>query len=412
MLKTPQTLRAGLLGAHLGHSFSPAIHKALGDYEYRLFEIEEHAIADFLRSDCFDALNVTVPYKKAVIPYLDTLSPRATEIGAVNTVLRRPDGTLYGDNTDYDGLAYMLSAKGISPTGKKVLILGSGGAAVTARALVRDLGGEAVIISRTGADNYENLDKHADAKIIINATPVGMYPAGGDTPLSLADFPSLEAVFDLIYNPLRTRLLQDAEARGLICENGLSMLVAQAHRAAELFLSRDLPTAGIEEILTALRRTRENIVLIGMPGCGKTTLGKLLAQALAKPFVDLDEEIVQEAGYAIPDIFRNEGEAGFRAREHAALKKHTATGGTVIATGGGIVTRPENEFFLKQNGQVIFLDVPPVGLPTAGRPLSIARSPEALYRERLPLYRKMADKTVSITRDTEENLAKLKEILS
>ena len=222
MQKTHPTLRAGLLGAHLGHSFSPAIHKALGDYEYRLFEIEEHAIADFFKSDCFDALNVTVPYKKAVIPYLDALSPRATEIGAVNTVLRRPDGTLYGDNTDYDGLAYMLSAKGVSPTGKKVLILGSGGAAVTARALVRDLGGEAVIISRTGADNYGNLDKHADAKIIINATPVGMYPAGGDTPLSLAGFPSLEAVFDLIYNPLRTRLLQDAEARGLICENGLT----------------------------------------------------------------------------------------------------------------------------------------------------------------------------------------------
>lgn len=412
MQKTASNLRAGLLGAHLSHSFSPRIHRDLGGYTYHLFEIEENQLADFLRSNAFDALNVTIPYKKAVIPFLHALSPRAEKIGAVNTILRRPDGTLFGDNTDYDGLAFMLSSRGISPMGKKVLILGSGGASATAAALIRTLGGDAVIISRTGENNYGNLARHRDAEILINATPVGMYPQNGEVPLSLAELPSLKAVFDLIYNPLRTRLLQEAAARGLIAENGLSMLVAQAHRAAELFLDCSLPKADIERITGALRAAQENVVLIGMPGCGKTTLGHMLAAALDRPFIDIDEEIVKAAGMSIPDIFRIEGETGFRAREHEALACATRTGGAVIATGGGVVTRPDNEFFLRQNGRVIFLDIPPAGLPTQGRPLSQARSPEALYRERLPLYRKMADVTIAITRDATENLAKLKEALS
>ena len=405
------TRRAGLLGARLGHSFSPQIHALLGDYEYKLYELEENALGDFLKARAFDALNVTIPYKKTVIPYLDALSPRAAHIGAVNTVIRRPDGTLYGDNTDYDGLDYMIAARGISLTGKKVLILGSGGASLTAQAVVADQGGLGVVISRGGENNYENLDRHRDARVIINATPVGMYPHNDGKPFSLAPFPHLEAVFDLIYNPLRTRLLQEAEARDIVAENGLSMLVAQAHRAAELFWSEALPKGLIEEIRTHLTATQENIILIGMPGCGKSTLGRLLADALGKKFLDADDELVRQTGKSIPDIFATEGEDAFRRLETETLARLTRETGTVIATGGGVVTRPENEALLRQNGRVVFLDIPPTGLSVAGRPLSQAHTPEALYRKRLPLYRKMADITVPITRDVQSNLARIKEML-
>ncbi len=406
-----KTRRAGLLGAHLGHSFSPQIHALLGDYEYKLYELEEAALGDFLKARAFDALNVTIPHKKAVIPYLDELSPRAARIGAVNTILPRPDGTLYGDNTDYEGLDDMIAARGVSLAGKKVLILGSGGASLTVQAVVADRGGLGVVISRGGENNYENLDRHADARIIINATPVGMFPKNGEAPLSLATFPHLEAVFDLIYNPLRTKLLQDAEARGIVAENGLSMLVAQAHRATELFWGETLPKGLIEDIKARLTAMQENIVLIGMPGCGKSTLGRLLADALGKKFLDTDEELVREAGKSIPDIFKTDGEAAFRRLETETLARLTKETGAVIATGGGVVTRPENEVLLRQNGRVIFLDTPPAGLSVAGRPLSQARTPEALYRERLPLYRKMADITVPITRDVQSNLARIKEKL-
>ena len=403
--------RAGLIGACLGHSFSPQIHALLGDYEYKLYELEEAALGDFLKARAFDALNVTIPHKKAVIPYLDELSPRAARIGAVNTVLTRPDGTLYGDNTDYEGLDYMIAARGVSLAGKKVLILGSGGASLTVQAVVADRGGLGVVISRKGEDNYENLDRHADARIIINATPVGMFPKNGEAPLSLAPFPHLEAVFDLIYNPLRTKLLQEAEARGIVAENGLSMLVAQAHRATELFWGKALPKGLISDIKARLTAMQENIVLIGMPGCGKSTLGRLLADALGKKFLDTDEELERQAGKSIPDIFKTDGEAAFRRLETETLARLTKETGAVIATGGGVVTRPENEVLLRQNGRVIFLDTPPAGLSVAGRPLSQTRTPEALYRERLPLYRKMADITVPITRDVQSNLARIKEKL-
>ncbi|MBQ3063207.1 MAG: AAA family ATPase [Clostridia bacterium] len=411
MKNTQTQLRCGLLGAHLSHSFSPDIHAALGNYEYKLFEVAEDALEDFLKAKSFDALNVTIPYKTTVIPYLDALSPRAARIGAVNTILKLGDGTLLGENTDYDGLAYALSAHNIAVKGKKVLILGSGGAARTAALLVEDLDGRAIIISRHGTDNYENLSKHSDAVLIINATPVGMYPKNGESPLSLDTFPLLEGVYDLIYNPLRTRLLQAAEERGLVAENGLSMLVAQAHRAAELFLDTTLPTARIADITATLRARKESIVLIGMPGVGKTTLGKMLADDLGKPFIDLDAEIAKEAGMDIPTIFEREGEAGFRARESALLAKHTRVGGVVLATGGGVICRAENTYHLKENARVLFLDAPPQGLPTAGRPLSLSKTPEALYAERLPLYHAAADLTVPVTRDKAKNLARIKEVL-
>ena len=409
---TAKRLRTGLIGEHLCHSYSPEIHAALGDYEYRLIELPPEGVGDFLRSREFDALNVTIPYKEDVIPYLDRLSDTAKAIGAVNTIVRESDGTLSGYNTDYDGLSHMITDLGVSPTGKKVLVLGSGGASKTAVAVARDMGASHVIvISRKGEDNYDNLEKHKDAAILINTTPVGMYPKNGTAPLSLDHFPCLEAVFDLIYNPLRTALLQDAEARGIPHQNGLLMLVSQARRASELFCKRSIPKEKCKEITEAITKDTENIILIGMPGCGKSTLGKRLATDLGRPFVDADEALINAAGRAIPEIFKSEGEVGFRARESDILATLCREKGRVIATGGGCVTVAQNYKSLHQNGRIVFLDTPPEGLAVEGRPLSLTRSPEALYRERLPLYRKFADVTVPITRDVEENLKRIKEAL-
>ncbi len=409
---TNKRLRTGLIGEHLSHSYSPEIHAALGDRDYRLFELPAESVGDFLNSREFDALNVTIPYKQDVIPYLDRLSDTAKKIGAVNTIVREADGTLSGYNTDYDGLSQMITDLGVSLKGKKVLVLGSGGASKTAVAVATDMGASLVIvISRKGEDNYQNLGKHEDAAILINTTPVGMYPNNGAAPLSLDRFPHLEAVFDLIYNPLRTALLQDAEARGIPHQNGLLMLVSQARRARELFTGKAIPKRKCREITDLITQNTENIILIGMPGCGKTTLGKRLAKELRRPFIDADEALTLAAGCAIPEIFKSEGEAGFRARESRVLFELCREKGRVIATGGGCITVAENYKALHQNGRIVFLDTPPEGLAVDGRPLSLARSPEALYRERLPLYRKFADVTVHITRDVEENLKRIKEAL-
>ena len=396
----------------MSHSFSPQIHAALADYEYRLIELEKSELGDFLTGHAFDALNVTAPYKKDVIPYLTRLSDTAARIGAVNTIVREQDGSLTGYNTDYEGLTDLIMDLGVPLADKKVLVLGSGGASRTALTVATDMGAKAVIvISRSGEDHYGNLDNHSDAAIIINTTPVGMYPHTNKAPLSLSHFPQLEAVIDVIYNPARTALLQDAEARGIPCRNGLLMLVSQARRAAELFLGTTVSRTLSEKIATDIAKETENIVLIGMPGCGKSTLGKLLAKSLGRTFVDADDALVKEAGLPIPEIFRQEGEAGFRERESKILEALGRETGQVIATGGGCVTVPKNYFSLHQNGKILFLDIDPKGLPTDGRPLSSARSPEVLYRERLPLYKKFADITVTVTRDINENLKRIKEAL-
>lgn len=409
---TKKGLKAGLLGEHLSHSFSPEIHAALADYEYRLIELPPSEVGDFLTTGEFDALNVTIPYKQEVIPYLARLSDTARRIGAVNTIVREADGSLCGYNTDYDGLTDMILDLGVSLSGKKVLVLGSGGASKTAVAVATDLGASAVIvISRSGENNYQSLEKHADAAVIINATPVGMYPNNGNAPVSLDVFPQLEAVFDLIYNPARTALLQEAEARGIKAQNGLLMLVSQARRASELFQRKSIPREASKRIAAKLARDAENIILIGMPGCGKSTLGRLLASELGRPFVDADEALAKDAGSSIPEIFKSEGEAGFRARETKTLARLCREKGQVIATGGGCVTVAANYPLLHQNGRIVFLDIKPEGLATEGRPLSLSRSPEALYRERLPLYRKFADMTIPITRNVAENMKRIKEAL-
>ena len=384
--------RYGLLGRTLGHSFSPRIHQLLGGYDYRLFEKEPEELEAFLRLGDFAGLNVTIPYKRSVIPFCQELTDQARRIGSVNTIVRRPDGTLLGHNTDYEGFLYMVRSAGVDPAGKKALVLGSGGASLTVRTALADLGaGEVVVISRTGPDNYQNLDRHRDARLIVNATPVGMYPDTESCLLDLDQFPACEAVLDLIYNPARTQLLLEGEKRGMVVANGLGMLVAQARGSAQMFLGRDIPDGWVAEITCRLEGETRNILLIGMPGCGKSTVGRALAQALGRPLADLDEEIAARAGMSIPEIFAGQGEEAFRRLEHQVLLDAARKSGTVIACGGGIVTRPENFDPMRRNSAVVFLRRDLKLLPSAGRPLSQRDGPEKLYRQRKPLYEKAAD---------------------
>ncbi|SHH93774.1 shikimate dehydrogenase [Sporobacter termitidis DSM 10068] len=387
----------GLLGEHLAHSFSPQIHSLLGDYEYLLYEKTPDEVAGFLARGDFDGLNVTIPYKKAVIPCCAALSRSAEQIGSVNTLVRRPDGTLYGDNTDYDGFSYLLGALGADVAGKKALVLGSGGASLTIRTVLADLGaGEIVVVSRGGKDNYENIGRHNDAQLIVNTTPVGMFPGNGAAPVGLSVFKACAAVVDIIYNPAKTALLLEAEDLGIPCVNGLPMLVAQAKRAAEIFTGLPIDDGVIDDITDKIARRTKNIVLIGMPGSGKSTTGAALAKLLGREFFDTDELIVKAAGKSIPDVFKDDGEDAFRQLETAALAEAAKKSGAVIATGGGIVKKPENRRLIRQNSTAVFLDRPLDALPADGRPLSLQNGVEALARERLPLYSSWCDVRVPV----------------
>ena len=386
-------MECGLLGGKLGHSFSPQIHGALADYRYTLWEKSPEELDDFLKNGDFTGLNVTIPYKKDVMPYCAELSEQAKKVGAVNTIVRRRDGTLLGHNTDYFGFAYLLKQSGIAVAGKKCLVLGNGGASVTVQAVLREQGAKVVVLSRSGPENYDHLERHADAALIVNATPVGMYPNTGVSPIKLIFFPNLEGVLDLIYNPARTQFLLDAEKLGVPGWNGLSMLVAQAKESAEWFTEKTIPDERIEEIYTRLRRETENLVIIGMPGSGKTTVGRLLAQATGKIFVDVDEEIIRTAGMSISEIFAASGEAGFREIETSVLCKLGKGSGQVIATGGGCVTRPENYPLLHQNGRILRLRRDIGKLPKDGRPLSLTNDLSEMAAEREPLYAAFADLT-------------------
>ena len=389
-------LRCWLLGRKLGHSYSPAIHAMLGDYRYDLMELEPEALEDFVKSGDWDGLNVTIPYKKDVAPFCDELSPLAESLGSVNTLVRR-GGKIYGDNTDAYGFQAMVERLGVSCPGKKALVLGSGGASVTAKAVLQALGAEVVVISRHGEDNYNNLERHADAAILVNATPVGMYPKAGEAPVDISRLPNLEAVLDIVYNPARTRLILDAEAAGIPCESGLLMLVAQAVRASELFTGREIPAEAVARVYAAIRQQMENIVLIGMPGAGKTTVGRLLAQTLNREFVDCDEELVREAGMEIPAYFQRYGEGAFRDLETKVLAQVTQRSRLVIATGGGCVTRPENRDLLRQNGTVVWLRRALADLPIDGRPVSQSKGIQAIYQARKPLYEAFSDFAVDNT---------------
>jgi len=383
-------MKCGLLGRKLGHSYSPQIHTFLGDYSYELFEREPEDVEHFLTYGDFSAINVTIPYKKTVMPYC-RLTETARYMGSVNTIIRQRDGSLLGHNSDYFGFTSMVKKSGLHPRGKKCLVLGSGGASVTAVAVLKEMGANVVVISRSGENHYGNLHLHADASIICNTTPVGMYPNNGVSPIDLNLFPHLEGVLDMIYNPTRTQLLQDAENLGLIYMSGLWMLVAQAKEAAEWFLGKQLPDELIEEVYNKLRLQMENVILIGMPGSGKSTIGKLLAEKLGKQFLDADDELVKTYGTSIPDIFNSEGEAGFREKEKAILKELGKRSGLVIATGGGCVTRKENYSLLHQNGTIFCLERALDLLPTDGRPLSQSNELSDLYAIRKPLYECFAD---------------------
>lgn len=387
-------MKCGLLGGKLSHSYSPQIHRCLADYSYELFEKTPEELESFLKNGDFTGLNVTIPYKKAVIPYCDELSERAAQLGAVNTIVRRPDGSLIGHNTDYFGFSSMVARSGLQVADKKVLVLGSGGASATAVAVLLELGANVVIISRSGEDNYDNLHRHADAAVIVNTTPVGMYPNVGASPVDLALFPKLEGVLDVVYNPARTQLLLEAEARGLIAINGLWMLVAQAKESAEWFSGHGISDDQIGIVHKALRKQMENIILVGMPGCGKSTIGAQLAQRLEKAFVDADAVVMQQAGKPIPQIFAESGEAGFRAWETKVLAELGKQSNLIIATGGGCVTREENYPLLHQNGNIFWLQRDISKLPKDGRPLSQAGKLADMYAVRKPLYTRFADFTV------------------
>ncbi len=398
-----QGLRCGLIGEHLGHSFSGPIHAQLADYSYELRELPPEGVGEFVLHGGFDAFNVTIPYKKTVLPLLDKISPEAQRIGSVNTVVRRPDGTIEGFNTDYFGFDAMLTASGIPVSGKKALVLGTGGACLTVCAVLRDRGvGSLIVVGRSSENNYDNIFLHHDADLIVNTTPVGMYPNNGQSPIRLSDFKRCAGVLDLIYNPAKTELLLQAEALGIPSMNGLYMLVAQAVKAFELFTGDPAEEGILERITNDLSRDKQNFILIGMPGCGKSTVGRILAEKTGRPFFDADEEFTKTYGVSPAQVITDQGEEAFRAMEHRILCTLGKQSGTVLACGGGAVTRSENYAPLHQNGILIYLKRDLSRLSAKGRPLSASSGPEELYRRRKAFYEAFADLTVDSTEVPEQ----------
>lgn len=402
----------GLLGRKLGHSYSPQIHERLGSYDYRLFEAEPEELENFLKTADFHGINVTIPYKKAVIPHLTFLSEEAGCIGAVNTVVRK-NGGLYGYNTDCYGFMYMVKSTGIDVKGLKAIILGSGGASLTAVYVLKCLGAaEVVVISRSGENNYKNISRHFDADIIVNATPVGMYPNNGETLLNLENFKNCRCVLDVVYNPDLTGILLQAESLGIPFENGLSMLVAQAKKAAEIFMDTEIPDSIIPEITNQLRAQMKNIVLIGMPGCGKSSVGKILANSLNRPFFDADEEFEHTLGISPAEYITRYGEAEFRKKEQAVLSELCKKSGCVISTGGGCVTVKSNYPILHQNSSIVWVRRNTSLLPTDGRPLSQAGAISDMYINRAPLYAAFSDVQVKNESDITDTADKIKRSLN
>ncbi|MCI6605324.1 MAG: shikimate kinase [Clostridiales bacterium] len=405
-------MRCGLLGKTLGHSYSPQIHAQLGDYSYELFEKQPEELENFLRHGEFDALNVTIPYKKAVLPYCAVLSDAVKAIGSANTLVRQPDGTLFADNTDAFGFSCIADECGVNVAGKKALVFGSGGASVTAQYVLKTRGArEVLVISRSGEHNYENLDKNADAEILVNTTPLGMYPNNGASPADLTRFPRCAAVLDVVYNPARTALLLQAEALGIPHAGGLLMLVAQAKRASELFTGSAIADTRIGEIYRTLAVQMQNIVLVGMPGCGKSSIGTLLAEKLDRPFLDADAEIEKAAGMPIPDFFKLYGEAAFRDLESRVLAELGKRSGAVIATGGGAVLREENYAALHQNSTIVWLTRDLARLPIDGRPVSQATSLDALFAARKARYERFADHIIDNNGAPDETVRAILEAL-
>ena len=386
----------GLLGKKLGHSYSVPIHHALGNGEYKLCERQPQEIEQLLSDPDLGGLNVTIPYKQEVMQYLDSIDPAAREIGAVNTIVRR-DGSLIGYNTDHIGFCRMLEHSGIGVGGKKALVLGSGGASKTAVVCLRRLGASSVtVISREGENNYLNLSRHSDAQLIVNCTPVGMYPDTLVSPVDLTEFPLCEGVADMIYNPLRTALLMQAEKLGIKTAGGLLMLTSQAVAAHDLFFDTKVEAGTDLSLASALRRDSENIVLVGMPGSGKSTVGAALARLSGREAVEIDALIAQKAGKTIPEIFECDGEDAFRRLESDVLREESKEKAKIIITGGGAVTREENYPALHQNGKIYEITRDINKLATCGRPLSKdIDTLRRMYEVRRPMYEAFRDVSVA-----------------
>lgn len=403
----------GLIGEKLGHSFSREIHQRLGGYDYRLQELTPAQLPAFLEKRDFRGVNVTIPYKQTVIPLLDEVDPKAAAIGAVNTIVNRR-GRLYGYNTDYDGMAALARHVGLTLKNKNVLILGTGGTSRTAMTVAADLGAAEIRrVSRTGRGDAITYEQAADlpVQVLINTTPCGMYPGCDGQPMDLSRFGWLEGVLDAVYNPLRTRLVLQARDNGARGQGGLYMLVAQAAAACRLFLDRPLPDGALDSVYRAIHGQKQNIVLTGMPGSGKSTVGRVLARQLDRELVDTDTEIIRVAKKPIPEIFAQRGERGFRDLESQVIQEVSRRTGLVIATGGGAILREENVRRLRQNGRIYFLDRPAEDiLPTDDRPL--ARDMEAVrqrYAERYPRYTSTADAAVPVRGSAEDVAAAIRE---
>lgn len=382
----------GLIGEKLGHSFSPLIHAKFADYQYDLIETPLEGLEDVLRNEEYGGFNVTIPYKTEVMKYLDEISDIAKKIGAVNTIVRTDDGKLCGYNTDYFGFTYLLDKMEVDVEGLKCIVLGSGGASKTVQTALKDLGArEVVVISRTGENNYQNLHLHKDADFIVNTTPVGMYPDNGKKPLSISEFNYLKGVVDLIYNPYRTKIVLEAMVRDIPAKGGMGMLVGQAREAVQLFLNEEIEDERMDDVLDEIKRETLNQILIGMPGSGKTTLGREMAEHMGREFIDIDEMIEEREGMSIPEIFEHKGENYFRDLETKMLEEICVKTGLVIATGGGVVKRSVNYYILKQNAVLIWIKRDLDKLEKAGRPLSMSTPIEKLYEERKPIYSLWSD---------------------
>lgn len=406
-------MRRGLIGEHLGHSYSQRIHETLGGYPYELIEVAPEDLDAWMKNKDFAALNVTIPYKKAVIPYLEELDERARRIGAVNTIVN-DHGRLIGKNTDYYGCRFMLEQAGIEIQGRKVILLGNGGAAQAVQAVLEDLGAAAIVkVKRNPSPEtltYEEAYRdHSDAKVIVNTSPVGMFPAQEGIPVELDRFPQLESVADVIYNPHRTRLIVEAQKRGCRTATGLSMLTAQAAEAIEAFIGKPVAPKSILRMTAELAREKMNLVLIGMPGCGKSTIAKKLAEISGRPAVDIDQRIVERIGMPIRDFFAQQGEVRFRQIEAEILAEVTLQTGQIIATGGGIVKDWENVRRLRQSGKVYFLDRSLDQLETdPSRPLSSSREAlRQLYDQRIDLYRAACDQQIENNGSADETANRL-----
>ena len=382
----------GLIGKKLGHSYSKLIHGKFADYEYDLLETDEEGLEALIKSEEYGGFNVTIPYKKTVMQYCDELSEVAQKIGSVNTIVKYRDGRIKGFNTDYYGFGYLLDDMGIDPEGKHCLVLGSGGASLTVQTVLADRGSAKItVVSRTGEVNYDNVYEQTDAQIIVNTTPVGMYPDNGRYPVKASRFPECEGVLDLIYNPDKTKLVLDAIAADIPASGGLKMLVAQAKEACEQFIGVQIEDEALKNVHDEVRRETLNLILIGMPGAGKTTLGREMAESMGREFIDIDEEIVKREGMSIPEIFSSKGEAYFRKVETEILEQACIRSGVVIATGGGIIKNKKNYFIMKQNGTLIWIKRDLDKLETEGRPISMSMPIEKIYEERKDIYAKWSD---------------------